>query len=182
MDKKKGIIRDVNLFMGLILSLFLSLTGNLMSGHFEFVHLIISFVGSFLISMIIGITVPMKPLTDKVIEKCDMKPNSLTAHLLESLISDLIYTPVITFAMVTMAYRFAISNIPEGETPPNYLMMLGSSMAVSLIVGYVLIFIFRPICIKLAFRKNGIKNEKQLEEMMRKANMPEGANEGERPE
>lgn len=144
MDKKVGM--KMSLCMAVSLSFCLSLTGNLSSGHFTVPGFLISFVVSFIISLIIGILVPMKKLTDALHRKLSMDERKLSTRFFDALVSDLLYTPIITIVMVTMAHRQA------GEHAPPYVPMLLRSLALSMIVGYVLIFILTPLFMKLIMK------------------------------
>lgn len=148
--KKMGI--QMGLLMGVTLSFFLSLTGLLSAGQFKIPAFITSFLISFVISMVIGLIVPMKKVGDAAVAKAGLQPRTLKARLLESLISDLIYTPIITFCMVFMAYRQATSHGAKIPFPA----MLIKSEVISLIVGYVLIFIFQPLFLKIVMKNSGI--------------------------
>ena len=148
----KKIGREMSLLMGVTLSFFLSLTGLLAAGKFNVVGWIISFLISTVISLIIGFLVPMKKVTDGVNNKLGLKPGKLGTRCMESLLSDLIYTPIITLAMVFMAYKKATAH---GAKIP-FIGMFGKSLVISLVVGFILIFIFMPLYMKLVFKKNGI--------------------------
>ena len=148
--KKIGL--QMSLLMGVTLSFFLSLTGLIAAGKFNVIGWIISFVISTIISLIIGFIIPMKKLTDGVNNKLGLKPGKLGTRCMESLISDLIYTPIITLAMVFMAYKKATAH---GAKIP-FMGMFGKSLIISLVVGYVLIFVFMPLYMKLVLKKNGI--------------------------
>lgn len=152
--KKVGM--TVSVFMGVALSFCLSLVGNLLgsrqSGAFSVPGWIISFVISTVISLIIGFLVPMKRISDSIHSK-NGGPRSVKARLIDTLVSDLIYTPIITLAMVFMAYRNAVS----GGAQIPFLPMFLSSLVVSLIVAYILIFILMPIFLKLSLKLNGIQ-------------------------
>lgn len=153
--KKVGLL--MSLFMGITLSIFLSLTGLLQSGQsFTFLDFLLNFGISFVISMVIGFIVPMKKVGESAVRGAKLRPGSWGARFLESLISDLIYTPVITVAMVTIAYFNVMSHIPEGVAGPPYVPMLIKSLLISLGVGYVLIFIFMPLYLKLSMKLCGI--------------------------
>ena len=152
----KKISMQMSVLMGVTLSFFLSLTGNLTSGHFTMPGFIISFIISLIISLIIGFLVPMKKVNDSLDKKLGLKQGALGTHFFESLVSDLIYTPLITFCMVTMAYFQATSH----GAHLSYLPMLGKSMVISLAVGYVLIFIFMPVFMRFLLKKNGMKPPK----------------------
>ena len=150
--KKVG--REMSLLMGTTLSFFLSLTGNLSSGKFTFSGFFISFLASLAISLIIGFLVPMSKVNASLDKKLGLKPGKLSTRLFESLVSDLIYTPLITVAMVTLAYRRAVSH----GAKLSYLPMLGRSLVISLLVGYVLIFVFMPFFLKIVLKRNGKGN------------------------
>lgn len=148
----KKIMTQMNLLMGVTLSFCLSLVGNLRAEKFSVVGFLISFVISVIISMIIGFCVPVKPLTDKLEAKCGIRPRSTGAKFFDALISDLIYTPIITIVMTIFAYKQATSHGAEIPFVP----MLISSLLISLVVGYILIFICMPLFLKLVFKWNNI--------------------------
>lgn len=154
--KMKKVGMTVSVFMGVTLSFCLSLVGNLLgsrqSGAFSVPGWLISFVVSTIISLIIGFIVPMKKISDSIHAK-NGGPRSLKARLIDTLVSDLIYTPVITLAMVFLAYRNATAH---GAQMP-FLPMFLSSLVVSLIVAYILIFILMPVFLKLSLKLNGIQ-------------------------
>ena len=152
--KKMGLL--MSLFMGVTLSLCLSLTGLLSAGQFTVPALLVNFLISFVISMVIGFLVPMKKVGDSAVRGAKLRPGSWGARFLESLISDLIYTPIITIAMVTIAYFNVMSHIPEDVQGPPYVPMLLKSLLISMVVGYVLIFIFMPLFMKLSMKICGI--------------------------
>ena len=155
-QKMKKVGSQMSLLMGVTLSFCLSLTGNLMgakqSGGFSVPGFLISFVVSTIISLIIGFFVPMKKVNDSVCGSLNLKPGQMGTRLMESLIADIIYTPVMTLIMVFLAYKQATSH---GAQIP-FLPMFLSSLVVCLIVGYILIFIFMPLYMKLVMKKNGL--------------------------
>ncbi|MBQ9605302.1 MAG: hypothetical protein IJR45_07805 [Firmicutes bacterium] len=138
----------MSLLMGVTLSFFLSLTGLLSSGKFTVMGFVSSFFVSLIISIVIGFLVPMKKVSESLSKKFGIKPRTLGARLFDSLVSDIIYTPVISFCMVTLAY---IGATRQGAQI-SYLPMLLKSLVLTLIVGYVLIFIFMPIYVKMCFK------------------------------
>jgi uncharacterized membrane protein len=81
-----------------------------------------------------------------------MEPG-LKKRCVETLISDLIYTPVISVAMVAFAY---MSNQRKGIAGPPYIVMLIPSLIACFIVGYVLIFIFQPMFMKKIMKQEGV--------------------------
>ena len=150
----KKIGRQMSLLMGVTLSFFLSLTGLLSSHKFTVRGWLISFLISTIISLIIGFLIPMKKVTDSVDAKLGLKPGKLGTRCMDSLISDLIYTPIITFVMILMAYKQATAHGEKISVP--FIGMFGRSLGLSMVVGFVLIFIFMPLYMKLVFKKNGI--------------------------
>ena len=141
----KKIARKMSLLMGFTLSLFLSLTGLLHAGKFTLVSWLINFLISFAISLIIGFSVPLKKLSDGFCRLLHLKPRTFLALCAESFVSDLLYTPIITLAMVFFAWFIATRH---GAHIP-FLPMFLSSLLVCFIVGYVLIMICMPLYLKL---------------------------------
>ena len=140
--KKVGI--TMSAFMGIAMSFFLSLTGTITSGHFTVPSWLISFVISGLISMVIGISIPMKKVNDKIVGVFKLPPFSFAGRCLESFVSDLIYTPIMTFCMVFFAYKSAIAHGAPAESM-NFGRMFLSSFMICFVVGFVLIIILMPI-------------------------------------
>ena len=154
MDPKK--MKKVGLFvsicMGIGMSFFLSLIGMGLSGHFTIPGWIISFLISTAVSLIIGFIVPMRKITEGAVRSLKLQPHSLVARCVESLISDIIYTPIMTFIMVFYAYRSAISHgAPAGSL--NLGGMFLGSVWICLGAGFLLIFILMPIFVKMAMKK-----------------------------
>ncbi len=149
MDMKKA-GQKMSLCMGITMSFFLSLTGLLSSGHFTIPSFVINFLISTVISLVIGLFIPMKKITDAAVQKTGMTPGKFGTRCFESLISDLIYTPVMTFCMVAMAHHNAVSH---GQEMPPLIRMYLPSLGISMLVGFVLIFIITPVYTKMIFGK-----------------------------
>ena len=156
--KKVGI--TMSAFMGIAMSFFLSLTGTITSGHFTVPSWLISFVISGLISMVIGIAVPMKTVNDKVVGVFKLPPFSFAGRCLESFVSDLIYTPIMSFCMVLFAYKSAIAHGAPAETM-NLGRMFLSSFFICFVVGFVLIIILMPIFLSIAMKMHGVEPSKR---------------------
>ena len=152
----KKIGREMSILMGASLSFCLSLVGQLASGHFAIPAFLISFLVSLIVSLIIGFVVPMKPLSDALGKKLGLKPESFGSRCFDALISDLIYTPIITFLMVVMAFRQAVGNGAQITFAP----MFFRSLLLSLFVGYVLILLLMPIFLKWVLKRNGVTPDK----------------------
>ncbi|MCR5330734.1 MAG: hypothetical protein K6E62_06055 [Lachnospiraceae bacterium] len=160
MDPKKmrKIGMTVSICMGITMSFFLSLIGTAVSGHFTVPGWIISFLISTVVSLVIGFIIPMKKVTDGAVRALKLQPRSLVARCVESLISDIIYTPLMTFIMVFFAYRSALSQgAPAGSLSLGG--MFFGSFWICLAAGFLLIFIFKPLFVKMAMKRNGIKPE-----------------------
>ena len=159
MDKKmeqKKIGFKVAFFMAILMSFGLSLTGNLMADRPPEIPVIASVIGflecfalSFAISFAIGLIVPIPKVNAALARKFHLQPRTLKAHIVESVASNLIYTPLITTVMVTFVY-FAL--MPDGHKPP-FLPMFIHSQVICFIVAQVLIFIFVPIILKFVLPK-----------------------------
>ena len=153
MEAVKKVGRSMSVCMALTLSLCLSIVGNLVgmiqSGRFDVIGFLIGFVVSMIISLIIGFIVPMGRIHGSLMKK--FGPGIFERYV-ESMISDLIYTPVMTFIMVLIAYFMAKSH---GAEPP-FLGMFLPSLGICIVVGYILIFIFQPLYMKLLMKKYGV--------------------------
>lgn len=93
-----------SLLMSVSISLFLSLFGLGISGHFTIQGWIVSFVLSTIISIIIGFVVPMKKINMALENKLASKKS---VFFVSAIISDVIYTPIISASMVALAARNA---------------------------------------------------------------------------
>jgi hypothetical protein len=111
MNKAKKAGLKISLLMSLVISFGLSLAGNIASGHFAVISWLITFVMSFIVALIIGLVVPMKKVSDFLVEKVGLKDKKAGKLLFSSLISDIIYTPLITFLMVLFSVTMATAQI-----------------------------------------------------------------------
>lgn len=156
MDQKMRLIgRDMSIKMGITMSFFLSLIGTATSGHFTIPGFLISFVGSTIISLIIGFLIPMGKLSNGLLNKFHLVRGTLGARCLETCVSDLIYTPIMTFAMVFLAYNMAMKQ-SGGMAQLNLGRMFLSSLIICFLAAFVIIFIVQPIFMKQAMKKHGM--------------------------
>ena len=145
----------ISALMGFTMSLCLSLFENITSGHFSLPLFFITFLASLIVSLIIGFIVPMKKVTDAAREMFRLKEGTVPARVVESITSDLIYTPVITLLMVTIVYNITRRQIAASVPPeqleavlaglPGFGQMFLVSLAECMVVGFVLIYFFTPI-------------------------------------
>ncbi len=138
--------------MGIVMSFFLSLVGTLTSGHFTVGGFLLSFLISTVISIIIGLIVPMGRINMSIEKKMGCPPGAIKVKLLESLISNLIYTPIMTLSMVSLAY-ITVMRQSNGMAQLQFVPMFLRSLVICFIVGYFLIFIFAPFFAKLFIPK-----------------------------
>ena len=153
--KKVGII--MSLLMGVTLSFCLSLTGNLTSEDgFKLIPFLVSFAVSTVISLIIGFIVPMRKIEDGAVKAMGLREHSMPANIVSALISDIIYTPFITLAMIVLARKMAMKMSNGHAQLPPFAAMFIKSLIISLIVAFVIILIVTPIYKKIAFKSAGV--------------------------
>ena len=138
--------------MGILMSFFLSLIGTLTSGHFTPVGFLLSFVVSSIVSLLIGVLVPIGKITTGASRKMNLKGGSFGALFVESFISDLIYTPIMTLIMVFLAYTMAMK-MSGGQAGLNFLGMFLPSLGICFVAGLILIMIFQPIFFRSLMKK-----------------------------
>ena len=154
-DKMKTISRKMSIYMGVVMSLTLSLVGSISSGHFTIKGYIISFIISTVISIMIGFVIPISEICAGVCRNHDIERHSLKGRLIESLISDVVYTPLLTLLMVVFNIAMVVKN-SGGNAQIPFLPMFLHSLLICFPVGYVLIFIMQPVLLKYVLKKAGI--------------------------
>ena len=147
----------MSLLMGISLSFALSLYGNLSSGHFSVPAFLVSFLLSTFISIMISMFVPMPKLEEKCCSKLGINPHSPGGNAVTALLSDLIYTPVITLAMTALAYTQAVKHGASASFGAMFLI----SLLISLLIGFVLIFLLKPLYLRIVLKMHGIDPEQQ---------------------
>ena len=154
MEMKK-IGRKMSIYMGLTLSLCMSFIGNMTSGHFTVPGFLISFVVSSIICLVIGFFIPIGPVSQSVSRKFGLAERSLGARAVESLVADFIFTPVMTLAMISFAYKMATSHGEKMKFLPAFL----SSLGIGMLMGFMIAFVLTPVFLKLAMK--GTPTDKQ---------------------
>ena len=155
MQEKKQMLKvgmEMNILMSVSMSLCLSLTGLLSSGQFTISGFFESFLISLVISFLLGIFISIPRIHEAVEKKFGLKRDSLSTRAIESLLSDLIYTPLMSVIMITLAW---ITARTHGANPP-LLMMLLKGLGLSLITAYLLIFLFEPLFLKVVLKHNKV--------------------------
>ena len=166
----------MSLLMAAALSLYMSLVNNLMSGDFVLSMFLITLATSFVVSLIIGMIVPMPKISKAVAQK--MKPGP-AVRVVDTLVSDLIYTPIITVCMIAavrkiapmMAFYGAEQGALAHGAPadkaalaataaasevinsfPPFLPMFLKSCLFCLVLGFLVIYVAHPVFMKIAFK------------------------------
>ncbi|MBP5493078.1 MAG: hypothetical protein J6Y08_09555 [Clostridiales bacterium] len=124
---------------------------------------ITSAILSALLSVIIGLLIPMKNVTDKAYMKCGVNPakDRIRAALIEGLVGDFIFTPLLcTF--------FVVKNIIEGRIPeevPKVIYWL-RELGIDLLIALPITMIMVPLLRKLAFKifKVGVDKQQAVAE------------------
>lgn len=141
----------MNLFMGVTLSFFLSLTGNLTAkGGFSPVAFVVSFIISTVISLVIGFIIPMRKVEGGLTKALGLRERSIPAAIVSALVSDLIYTPFMTLAMILLARRMAMKASGGHADLPPFIVMYLSSLALCFAVAFIIILIVSPLFLKLS--------------------------------
>ncbi len=153
-EQMRKIGRSMSIKMGITMSFCLSLIGMGTSGHFTVPGFLISFVVSTILSLIIGFVVPMGRISASACRALKLEQGSVPARIVETLISDLIYTPIMTLAMVGLAYNMAMRQ-SGGKAQLNFAGMFFPSLVICLLAGLVIIFIIQPIFFRQTMKKYG---------------------------
>ncbi len=161
--KKAGI--KISVMMALVMSLALSIIGNISARRPEgtpaisiIIGIITSFIISFIVSLIIGMIIPVEKISGFLCRKLELEKGKLETRLFESLVSDIIYTPFMTLAMTGLAY-FSAMKQSGGRANITYSTMFLGSLSVCMIAGFILIFIFQPLFVKIFIPEIGKKPE-----------------------
>ncbi len=147
MSMKQAALK-MSIMMGLAMSFTLTLTGLVSAGQFTLRSFLLNFIISFTISFVLGQIIPIRKITTSVMDKMQLKPGTLKARLMEALISDVSYTPIMTFIMVFIAHRQATAHGARMPFGP----MLLKSECISLVAAFIMIFLLSPILMKIAFK------------------------------
>ncbi len=144
-EKMKTVGRKMGIAMGITMSFFLSLIGITSAGKFTVPGFLISFLVSSALAVVIGLFLPIGKITGAVLKSAGLERNSTAGHLLSALISDCIYTPIMTLVMVFLAWRSATA---QGAQIPFGAMFL-KSFGIAMIAGFVLSYFFEPFYMNL---------------------------------
>ncbi len=148
MNKKKA-GQLIGVLMGLTMSFCLSLIGMVSAGQFSIPGFLKSFVISFLISLLLGLLIPVRKISTSLVRKHGLKPGSLKARLVESLVTTVTYSPVMTLIMVWMAWKQAVS---QGARIPFGAMLVKSEL-ISLVAAFLISLVAAPLWTSLVMKR-----------------------------
>ena len=148
----KRVERGMGILMGVSLSLCLSLFGCWFSGHFSVGAFLISFLISTVVSLLIGFLIPTHKIGIAVCRKLRVQERTMKERALTSLVSDLLYTPLISLVMTAHAYNNAL----EHGASISFGGMFLTSLLPSMLIGFVLIMILTPLFLKLLLKDEGV--------------------------
>ena len=157
--KMKKVGFHMNILMGFSLSFCLSLTNTLQAEKPTLNVWLMSFGVSAVISFALSFLMPMKKAEDKVVGALGLTENRCASRLVSTAVSDFIYTPVITLAMVLLV-RYLVMQESHGmaQLPPFPIMFI-KSFIVSFIVAYCIIYLINRPMLKVVLKMNGISPE-----------------------
>ncbi len=139
--------------MSVSLSFVLSLVGNLLgtrqNGRFSIHSWLIFFAASTIVSLVLGLIIPINRAAEGASRGLKLKEKSIPARIVETLVADIIYTPLINFLMIFIARQNAITNGAPPQSLVLWRMFLLSFPGV-FATGFVFIFVFAPLFGRLA--------------------------------
>ena len=151
-EKMRKVAIGMSVRMALVMSFFMSLVGTLTSGHFTLVSFFVSFLLSAMIALAMGFVIPVGKISENFTRKRGMQPGRLSTRCVEALIFDLIYTPVITLAMVGFFFFVAMQQ-SGGNAQLHFLPMYFHAFIILFAVGFILIFLIQPLFFKSLLKK-----------------------------
>ncbi|WP_051198039.1 hypothetical protein [Butyrivibrio sp. MB2005] len=152
-EQMKKIGRQMGIIMGILMSFSLSLVETLASGKFTIPSFLIAFVLSAVISVLIGFAVPVGKITADVCRKFKLERGKISTRVVESLISDIIYTPIITLVMTAFFYKMVMIQ-SGGMAQLSFIPMFIKGAIIGVVVAFFLIFIFQPMILGYLMKKN----------------------------
>jgi len=153
-EPMSNIDKSMNICMGIAMSFVLTLVGSLSSGHFRFQSFIMSLLLSSVISIMLGFVIPVGKINRSINEKFGTGGHGIKARIINSLIADIIYTPILTYIMVGFSLIIMTKNIDvEVEVP--FFSTFWKSLKLCFLVGFVVVFLIQPVIFKWLMRKEG---------------------------
>ena len=157
-EKMKKVAIGMSIRMAFTMSFCMSLVGTLTSGHVTLVSFFVSFLLSTMISLAIGFVVPVGRISENLTRKRGMTPGKLSTRCVEALIFDLIYTPVITLAMVGFFYFTAMQQ-SGGRAQIPFIPMFLHAFVFIFVCCFFLVFLLQPLFFKSLLKKYDVHLE-----------------------
>ncbi|MCR5699109.1 MAG: hypothetical protein K6G52_05635 [Treponemataceae bacterium] len=148
--KTKKFNTGAYLCLGIVLSVVLTVFNTILLGRYPFYNIAVCFGISLVIGIVIGLVVPFDLIFASECRRHNFKPDSFPTHMLLSLITDAIFTPLMTIPMVFFNYLMPGKDV-VGQG--NFVLDLVIGVFSSVGVAYLFILIFMPF-----FKKIGKKN------------------------
>ncbi len=141
--------KQMSLLMGFSMSLVLTFIGMAGAGKLSMPGFLFSFIVSFLISLLVAKIIPAKKISAEWTRKLQLTPGSFKARLLDALVTDLSYSPLMTLVMILIAY---CQSAFHGAAFPFVPVLLKSEL-ISFSIAFVLGFALPPFYMKLLMKK-----------------------------
>ena len=150
--KMKKVGFHMNILMGFVISLCLSTTNTMAAEKPDMYTWLISFGTSALISFAVSFIIPMRKIEGGALHALKIKERTLPAKLISTFISDLIYTPFLTLAMVALV-RMIVTKASNGHAHfPPFPIMFIKSFIFSFVVAYCIIYILQPLILRFVLK------------------------------
>lgn len=164
---EKNIMKYIGIRMGLTVSVIMSVVGSVMGiadarakagaganlppfAVMLIPSLLVSLVVATILAIGLGIIIPMKKLNEGVAKATNAK--GFVLLLIQSVISDLLYTPFISLVM-SFVSTLLFAKVPSNVFVPAALGSFLRSLPVEFILALIAIIIFQPLIQKAAFKK-----------------------------
>lgn len=157
----------MSLFMGIAMGLVFTLFAQIKNGQIMPIGIIVGILISMVISVVLGMIIPIKKLYDSANKKLNITEEGLKMGMVNSLISDLIFTPLnCTFGM-WFGMSMGLKNLPPDVTTifdrlmfcaklPQFVPALISTLIIDLVIGFVLCILISPFLNKITNKICGI--------------------------
>ena len=141
--------KQMSICMGIMMSSSLTFIGLLGAGNLSFPSFILNFVISFTVISVVGRFFDAGKISLDILQKHDIDPHSMKGRIMQALITDLIYSPIMTFIMTLIGYFMATRQ----GVQISYFPMFFKALITSVIAAFFLCLIFTPIFEKLIMKR-----------------------------
>lgn len=152
MKDEKRFGRTVTLIMSLIMGIIMAFAAIVVNKlPFSLPVLFRSILCSFLVALVLGLLIPLKPLGDKLASAFSLRERTLPFELVSNLVPSLVIN---TFNTVIMSGINILPNasIPEPARVQVWIGAILSSMGIMFIVSYIASFIAQKFAVRAAMQ------------------------------